>query len=448
MQMNRISRLFQPFKKTPKSASVGSANENLSKSQRLMLDYGLIAPAGKGFFYNLPLAERSQSKLINLIDIAMEKLGAQKIQSPLLTPSEYWKKTGRLEKERAELFLLNDRQKREYLLSPTHEEAITALLADSKLSYKALPLLLYQFTPKFRDEARPRFGLMRSREFLMKDLYAFNASEDDASEVYRLIRQAYNTVFDTLGIKYRRVLGDSSSLGGSVSHEYHYISSIGEDGLLVCPTCDVGVNAAAHPDENTCAECGSGLEHTRGIEVAHTFLLGTRYSEALDARFVSRDNTSSPLHLSSAGIGVSRVLAASLEVNSTELELRWPAVIAPYSVLIVPAKEGSKEAKFTGHLVSKLYSTLSSIPTLHNDLIVDDRTELTIGRRVMEAKLLGYPYIVIIGKAASQTPSLFEVLDLGTDFSQELSLEALYGFLSLRTSGNPVMKNKMSSVSQ
>lgn len=445
MQMNRISRLFQPFKKAPKGASSSSPKENLSKSQRLMLDYGLIAQGGRGFFFNLPLAERAQQKLINLIDLAMEKLGAQRIQSPLLTPSEYWKKTGRLDREKAELFLVNDRQDREYLLSPTHEEAITSLLADYKLSYKSLPLLLYQFTSKFRDEPRPKFGLMRSREFLMKDLYAFNTSEEEASEVYRLIGQCYDNVFSTLGIKYRKVLGDSSSLGGNLSHEYHYISNIGEDDLMVCPDCNTGVNMSAHPHEDTCDECGAGLEHTKGIEVAHTFMLGTRYSEALSASFTSKENTNVPLHLSSAGIGVSRLLATSLEMNSLEEELRWPPPIAPYTVLIVPAKEGSKEAKFTGHLVSKVYSTLSTVLTLYNDLIVDDRTNLTIGRRVMEAKLMGYPYIVIIGKAASQTPSLFEVLDVSNDFSQELSLEALYGFLSLRSSGNPVMRNKMSS---
>ncbi|KAI5741805.1 hypothetical protein M8J76_017207 [Diaphorina citri] len=186
-------------------------------------------------------------------------------------------------------------------------------------------------------------------------------------------------------------------------------------------------------------QCGGGLEHTRGIEVAHTFLLGTKYSEALGAHYTTQDNTRVPLILGSYGIGVSRLLAASLELLSTDHELRWPLAIAPYT-------EGSKEAKFTGHLVSKLYSTLSTVNTLYNNVIVDDRTELTIGRRLLEAKLLGYPYIVVIGKAASQTPSLFEVIDLSSDFSQELSLEALYGFLSLRTSAVPVMKNKMSSV--
>ncbi|KAI5747881.1 hypothetical protein M8J77_019451 [Diaphorina citri] len=205
MQMNRLSRLFQPIKKTPKSLSnTSSSTENLSKSQRLMLDYGLIAPAGKGFFYNLPLAERSQQKLINLIDLAMEKLGAQRFQSPLLTATEHWKKTGRLEQELNELFLVNDRQHRKYLLSPTHEESITAMVADMKLSHKALPLLLYQFTSKFRDELRPKFGLMRSREFLMKDLYAFTSSEVDANDVYNLVGKCYDDVFNTLGIKYRK----------------------------------------------------------------------------------------------------------------------------------------------------------------------------------------------------------------------------------------------------
>uniref|UniRef100_A0A8D9EEX0 proline--tRNA ligase n=1 Tax=Cacopsylla melanoneura TaxID=428564 RepID=A0A8D9EEX0_9HEMI len=447
MQVNRISRLFQPFKKAPKSSGDVNSKENLSKSQRLMLDYGLIAPAGKGFYYSLPLVQRSQQKLINLIDLAMGKLGAQRIQCPTLTPAEYWKKTGRLEQEKSELFLLNDRHEKQYVLSPTHEESITALLADTKLSHKSLPLLFYQFSSKFRDEPRPKFGLMRSREFLMKDLYAFSANEVEANEVYNLVSKCYNDVFQTLGIKYRKVLGDSSSLGGSLSHEYHILHNIGEDDLLVCPSCNTGVNVTAHPNEENCPECGGGLEHTRGIEVAHTFLLGTRYSDALGARYTSPDNTLTPLVLSSYGIGVSRLLAASLELLSSDVELRWPLALAPYSVVIIPPKEGSKEAKFTGHLVNKLYSTLSSVPTLYNDLIIDDRTDLTLGRRIMEAKLMGYPYIVVIGKAAAQTPSLFEIIDLSTDFSQELSMEALYGFLSLRTSAVPPdMKNKMSGV--
>ncbi|XP_026679632.1 probable proline--tRNA ligase, mitochondrial [Diaphorina citri] len=142
------------------------------------------------------------------------------------------------------------------------------MVADMKLSHKALPLLLYQFTSKFRDELRPKFGLMRSREFLMKDLYAFTASEVDANDVYNLVGKCYDDVFNTLGIKYRKVLGDSSSLGGHLSHEYHYVSNIGEDDLLVCPSCNTGVNATAHPHEESCSQCGGGLEHTRGIEVS------------------------------------------------------------------------------------------------------------------------------------------------------------------------------------
>ena len=202
------------------------------------------------------------------------------------------------------------------VLSPTHEEAATEILRSLPVtSDRDLPIKLYQIGTKFRDEMRPKFGLIRANEFTMKDLYTFDKDQESAEETYSQVTAAYHNIFSRLGVPWVRVAGEAGAMGGSVSHEYHFPAPIGQDTLLVCDTCGAGTNKELAADlacADTC--CSRQVRERRGIEVGHTFLLGTRYSKPFKANFRSDSGSNMPLHMGCYGIGVSRVLAAAVEV--------------------------------------------------------------------------------------------------------------------------------------
>ncbi|PNF23894.1 putative proline--tRNA ligase, mitochondrial [Cryptotermes secundus] len=426
--VNYVSRLFQPQNVVPKDGIV-KREDSLSKSQKLMHDLGVIRQASPGAFHLLPLGERSLQKLIRIVDDEMCKINAQKLLLPLLTSGELWKSTGRWEDIGEELFTLKDRHDRELVLSPTHEEAVTELMASiPQLSYRQLPLLLYQVTSKFRDEMRPRFGLLRGREFIMKDLYTFDTSAEAASETYKAVSKAYDNIFRRIGIQYFKVSAVTGVMGGSVSHEYHFPAAVGEAKLLICESCGYGTSLeSCVPSE--CPECGHGfLKCCPGIEVGHTFLLGTKYSVPLKARFTTVEGKSDFLQMGSYGLGMTRILAAGVEVLSLPDEMRWPIALAPFTVCIVPPKEGSKESA-VAHLAEELYHRMNSIDSFRNDLIIDNRCNMTIGKRLFEAQRTGYPFIVVIGRKALQPVPEFEVHHILMDKKASFNETALIEYL-------------------
>lgn len=410
--MNRVTRLFQPTAPIPKSLQ----NSQLIKSQRMMLEQGVIRATSTGLYTLLPLGMRALNKLENIVDRYMQKVGAQKILLPTLTSDQLWEQSGRLEEAKAgsELFLLEDRHKKRYILGPTHEEAITELLAaGTRLSYRRLPLLLYQISNKYRDEPRPRFGLLRTREFAMKDLYSFDANAEKALKTYESVTEAYNGIFQELGVNYVRVEGDSGMMGGSMSHEFHYPCEAGEERIIQCNACHLPTNASLlQIQSESCPHCKStDISTMAGIEVGHTFILGTRYSKPMNATFIADDKSMQSLIMGCYGLGLSRILAASLEALSLPTELRWPLSIAPYKACIITPKHGSKEEAASG-LTQGLYDLIECHSAFKNDVIVDDRTNLSIGRRIQEAKRIGYPLIIVIGKKAVEDIPQFEVIDL------------------------------------
>ncbi|XP_069682738.1 probable proline--tRNA ligase, mitochondrial isoform X2 [Periplaneta americana] len=377
-----------------------------------MLDLGVIRQASVGTFHLLPLAERSLQKLITIVDVEMEKIGAQKLLLPLLTPGELWKTTGRWMDAGEELFILTDRHHKEFVLSPTHEEAVTELMASiPELSYRQLPLRLYQVTSKFRDEKRPRFGLLRGKEFVMKDLYTFDVSVEAATETYEAVNNAYTNIFRRIGVKYLKVLAPTGVMGGSISHEYHFPASVGEAELLICDSCGYGTNVEnCRPSQ--CPECGhKHLKCTPGIEVGHTFLLGTKYSQPLKATFKTTAGKPDLLQMGSYGLGMTRILAAGVEALCLPDEIRWPIALSPFIICIIPPKEGSKESE-VAHLAEELYHKLNSIDVFRNNVIIDDRCHMTIGKRLFESRRVGYPFIVVIGRKALQLVPEFEVHDI------------------------------------
>ncbi|NXI58480.1 SYPM protein, partial [Chloroceryle aenea] len=320
--------------------------------------------------------------------------------------------SGRWDRMGPELFRLVDRHSKGYCLGPTHEEAVTELVASQvNLSYRQLPLRLYQITRKFRDEPKPRFGLLRSREFYMKDMYTFDASEEAARQTYDLVCDAYRSLFDRLGLPFVKVRAATGSIGGTVSHEFQLPADIGEDRLVLCPGGHFAANVETLNEEQTsCPTCGEKLTQTKGIEVGHTFYLGTKYSSVSNAVFYSPENKPQLAEMGCYGLGVTRILAASIEVLSTEDSIRWPSLIAPYQLCFIPPKKGSKEEKEGAALLERVYDDLAEVlPHLAGDSVLDDRTQMTIGKRLKDANKLGYPYVVIAGKRVCEDPPVFEV---------------------------------------
>lgn len=380
-----------------------------------MLEMGLIRSSANGMFHILPLFQRSLDKCVKLVDTAMHEIEGQKVTLPTLTPSELWKKSGRLHTATTELMTVQDRHEKEFVLSPTHEEAITAMLATiSPISYRVLPLRLYQITPKFRDELKPRFGLLRTKEFLMKDLYTFDSTLESAQETYNQVNDTYTRLLNKIGVKFVKVGADTGIMGGSLSHEYHYPAEIGEDSLLSCKSCGKSGNSELFNSQK-CNECNSdSWSKTQGIEVAHTFVLDDKYTKPLRATVLQPSGKPMPMIMGCYGIGVTRLIAAAVEVLSSETDIRWPLSLAPFSVCIIPPKAGSKEeAKMRGVEENVCNEIVKVVPS--DDVVIDDRTQFTIGKRLMEAKRMGYPFVIILGDKAANDPPQFEIHNLTKD---------------------------------
>ncbi|XP_077005658.1 putative proline--tRNA ligase, mitochondrial isoform X1 [Tamandua tetradactyla] len=408
-----LSRLFQPQNpRYNQVLSLEDKSDNLTcKSQQLMLQMGLIHPASPGSYHLLPYTVRAMEKLVQVIDQEMQAIGGQKVNMPSLSSAELWRATKRWDLMDKELLRLRDRHGKEYCLGPTHEEAVTALVASQKtLSYKQFPFLLYQVTRKFRDEPRPRFGLLRGREFYMKDMYTFDSSPEAARQTYSLVCDAYCSLFSRLGLHFVKVQADVGSIGGTMSHEFQLPVDIGEDRLAICPSCNFSANMETLDlSQTNCPACQGPLTKTKGIEVGHTFYLGTKYSSVFNAQFTNVQGQLSLAEMGCYGLGVTRILAAAIEVLSTEDCIRWPGLLAPYQVCLIPPKKGSKEEAAT-EIMESLYDHITEVvPQLCGELLLDDRTHLTIGNRLKDANKLGYPFVIIAGKGALEDPSRFEV---------------------------------------
>lgn len=278
---------------------------------------------------------------------------------------------------------------------------------------------------------KPQFGLLRAREFFMKDLYTFDTSVESAQHSYNLVSEAYDKIFSRIGLPVIKCIGDATPMGGSVSHEYHYKVNIGEDQILLCESCNYCSNKNVF-NETSCPNCDKNLKEYATTEVGHTFLLNTKYSKPLGAIYM-KDNTEMPLVMGSYGLGLSRILAVTVHMLSTENNLRWPESIVPYTVCIITPKAGSKEETANQYL-DKITEVLCQ---LNIDVIIDDRTESTIGRRFRNADVTGFPYIIVIGKAALEPTPLFEVHDVYNSKSQNLSFEAVCDyFKSMKEKSN------------
>lgn len=534
------SRLYSPtLRELPSDAVV--------MSHKYMLKAGMMRKIANGTYAYLPLAFRAIQKVEKIVREEINKTGAQEILMPIVQPAEIWQKTGRWDVYGEEMFKLKDRHGRDYCLGPTHEELVTTLIQMDTSSYKQLPVSVYQIQNKYRDEKRPRFGLMRSREFIMKDGYTFDADQEGLDKQYKLMYDAYTRIFTRCGLKFRPVIADSGAIGGNASHEFEVLADSGEADIVYCKHCDFAANIEAvepntiHSDikndkekeivetpgqhtidmvcnylhapvkqsvkavvyklddtvvlamvrgdhevnevrlqniygainvgmasdedldragltagyispiglkrtkdfdiicdttvmemqdaccgandkdkhyihvnpardfgdvrvdtirqidaHDVCPECGGEIVLTKGIEVGQVFKLGTKYSEKLGATYLDNNGKSHPLVMGCYGIGVTRTVAASIEQNHDDDGIIWPAAIAPYEVVIVPANNKSEEVM---EAARKLYKDMEDS---QDEIVLDDRNERA-GIKFKDADLIGYPVRVTIGKKWQQS---------------------------------------------
>ena len=388
------SKVFLPtLKDTPQDAEV--------ISHQLMLRAGMIRKVTSGIYNWLPLGLRVLKKIENIVREEMDASGAQEVLMPMVQPRELWEETQRWKKMGPELLRIQDRHERDFCLGPTHEEVITDLVRNNVKSYKELPLNLYQIQTKFRDEVRPRYGVMRGREFLMKDSYSFNINEDSLNESYLLMKETYKKIIDRLGLEYKIVKADSGAIGGDTSEEFHVLAENGEDTIAVSDSSEFAINSELLLNEGEDINSLQGkpspdgkgvIEIKKGIEIGHIFQLGKIYADAMKANVLDNEGKSQTLYMGCYGIGISRLVAAAIEQNHDEKGILWPEAIAPYEVNIIAI--GFDKDQKIAKAATDFYNKLSS---MGYEVMLDDRKD-GYGIKMKDAELIGVPINVIIGR--------------------------------------------------
>ena len=388
------SKIFLPtLKDSPQDAEI--------ISHKLMLRSGMIRRVTSGIYTWLPLGLRVLRKVENIVREEMNASGAQEVLMPMVQPRELWEETNRWKKMGPELLRIQDRHERDFCLGPTHEEVITYLIRNNIKSYKELPLNLYQIQTKFRDEVRPRYGVMRGREFLMKDSYSFNLNAESLAESYLLMKNTYKKIIDRLGLKFKIVKADSGAIGGDVSEEFHILAENGEDTIAVSDSSDFAINTELLLKEGEDLNSLQGkpspdgegvIEIKKGIEIGHIFQLGRVYTDAMNANVLDQEGKATSLFMGCYGIGVSRLVAAAIEQNNDDKGIIWPDSIAPYEVNIVAI--GFDKNKEIAKAAIDLYNQLLS---MGYEAMLDDRKD-GYGTKMKDAELIGVPINAIIGK--------------------------------------------------
>jgi prolyl-tRNA synthetase len=406
----RLSRYFLPIlRETPKEAEIAS--------HRLMLRAGMIRQEAAGIYAFLPLGKRVLDKVCRIVREEQDRSGAIELLMPTIQSADLWRESGRYEAYGKEMLRITDRHERDMLFGPTNEEMITEIFRAYIRSYKDLPLNLYHIQLKFRDEIRPRFGTMRSREFLMKDAYSFDVDQAGARHSYNRMFVAYLRTFARLGLKSIPMVAESGAIGGNLSHEFIVLASTGESEVychrdyLDYPVPDADVDfddigsLQAIVDKWTSLYAATSDKHdpaafgriaadrqvvARGIEVGHIFYFGTKYSDPMRAVVAGPDGVERPVHGGSYGIGPSRLVAAIIEASHDEAGIIWPEAVAPFKAAILNLKQGSSD---TDAACEALYSALTAKGV---EVLYHDRDERP-GAKFAAIDLTGIPWQILVG---------------------------------------------------
>ena len=379
----RQSQLFTKTQKTPPKEDGVNA--------QLLLQSGFIHKEMAGVYSFLPLGLLVFNKIVGIIRQEMNAIGGQELQLSSLQDAELWKKTGRWSDINVDIwFKTKLKNNTEVGLANTHEEPMTNLMRHHVSSWRDLPLYVYQFQTKFRNELRARNGLLRTREFVMKDLYSFSKSQEEHDEFYEKVKRAYGKIFSRLGIGNNTLLTYAS--GGSFSeysHEFQTICEAGEDTVYICEQCNVAVNKEIIEKQSTCPECNKeNLVEKRAIEVGNIFPLGTRFADTLGLSFINEKGQAKAPVMGSYGIGPGRAMANIVELLHDIKGIIWPREVAPFAVHLLTLKGGENDAE-------SLYQELVSKGI---DILYDDRKEATAGEKLADSDLIGIPLRIVVSK--------------------------------------------------
>ncbi len=377
----------QLFAKTKKEIP----QEIESISHKLLYKGDFIDQLGSGIYSFLPLGLRVQQKIIGIIRQEMAELGAQEVLLPSLHPKKVWEQSGRWATINPPLFKIKDGHRKEFALGSTHEEVMTKIVKERVASYKDLPVMLFQFQTKFRNEMRYTGGLLRTREFIMKDLYSFHQNEQGFQEFYEKVAKSYLRIFQRCGLNAKRVKASGLGFTSSFTDEFQVLTPVGEDTVLYCDNCSFAQNKeiAKLKAGDKCPECGKYLKKERGIEVGNIFPLGTKYAKSFGLYFLDREGNKRLPIMGSYGIGVGRLMAAIVEVNHDQKGIIWPESVAPFDVhiLALGIQEEEKE-KALG-----LYQELRQSGL---EVLYDDRDGVASGQKLIEADIIGCPLRIVV----------------------------------------------------
>ena len=422
-----ISKLFFPVLREV------SADAKL-KSHQIMLKAGMIRQSAAGIYSWLPLGLKVLKKIEQVVREEQNNVGAQEMLMPTIQSADIWKESGRYNDYGQEMLRIKDRGDRELLYGPTNEELVTEIFRDNVKSYKSLPLILYHIQWKFRDEIRPRFGVMRCREFLMKDSYSFDLTKEDAIKSYNKMFYAYLRTFTRLELKALPLRASSGPIGGDASHEFIILADTGEsqvylDKLLL----DININSfdsseasinkmissfsipySATDEKHSDKEFNEKVTKanqlvTKGIEVGHIFYFGNKYSQPMKANVLNKEGKNVNVEMGSYGIGVSRLVAAVIEAKFIEGVMKWPFVISPFDIAIIPLNNKSDITPLDK--ARKIYETLKSNSI---DAILDDTLE-SPSSKFKNFDLMGVPYQIIIGSKSNDDKLEFKELNAKTE---------------------------------
>ena len=425
----RLTKYFFPtLREMPQEAQI--------VSHKLMLRAGLITQSSAGIYSWLPMGLKVLNKIANIIKEEQNKVGHIEILMPTIQPATLWQESGRYEAYGKEMLRFLDRHEREMLYGPTNEELVTDIFRTFVKSYKNIPLTLYQIQWKFRDEIRPRFGVMRGREFYMKDGYSFDLDFEGAQRSYQTHYESYLRTFKRMGLTAIPVKADSGAIGGDMSHEFQILAQTGESTLyydeelenLDHEELDIkrlqSLYAAAEEkhDSKTCPVPESKLKTAKGIEVGHIFYFGTKYSEAMNVSVMDGDGDQKLLHMGSYGIGVSRLVAAIIEASHDENGIIWPKSVAPFVVSLINLKA---EDEVSTAVCEKFYEQCLEKKI---DVLYDDRFERA-GVKFADHDLIGVPWQVIVGPK-NASAGRFEVKNRKTNERFELSQDDVFQLLT------------------
>ena len=436
-----ISKSFIPIlKNNPSEAKI--------KSHQLMLRVGMIKQSSAGIYSWLPLGFKVMKKIEKIVREEQNKIGAQELLMPTIQSSDIWKESGRYEDYGDEMLRIKDRQNREMLYGPTNEELITEIFRSSVKSYKSLPQLLYHIQWKFRDELRPRFGIMRCREFYMKDAYSFDINDEEALFSYNKFFLSYLRTFKRLELTAIPMEADTGPIGGNLSHEFIILAETGESKIFTDKRIFELNSEGTKIEKKSLEELRKKYEKfyavtdekfdkndfekkvpennrltTKGIEVGHIFYFGDKYSKPLNASVDLPGGKKDFVKMGSYGVGVSRLVGAIIEAKYNEKDevMKWPLSVAPYEVAVIPLINKNETSNL--ERAKNIYNTLKS---QNIDVILDD-TDENFSSKMKKFNLIGVPYQILLGKKSSG--DLVEFIETGKD-SQNLSLEQIVKILT------------------